>query len=158
MRTVAFMALAFLAAFAEASQQSVVTTLKGRWTSTPWLLELAEFLNGENPEAFWSLMDHLADEPLTLDSKAAYGKVMEWVSAHLTSAQIKLLKFGLSLRVESPKIQMFQQIALDFGVDKAGCEAVVQNPANAAVQCIQKVDDLQAFASKEAFSLFPGPF
>ena len=150
MWTTALLALASLAALTEASQQqSVLTTLKGRWASTPWVLELAEFVNGENPEVFWSLMDHLADEPLggQPDSKEAYDKMMEWISGHLSSAQIKLLKFGLSLRVESPKIQMFQQIALDFGVDKAGCGAVVQNPANGALQCIQKVDDLKAFAN-----------
>jgi len=137
----------------EKSSQRVITVLKGQWQSTPWLLELAEYLEQENHEYFWALMDHLAElDDLPTGDKQGYEKMMEWTSRYLSQSQIKLLKFSLSLRLESPKIQMFRQVALDFGIDKLGCPAVVQNPLNDQTKCIDDVDDLEAFASKPAES------
>ena len=69
---------------------------------------------------------------------------------YLSQSQIKLLKFSLSLRLESPKIQMFRQVALDFGIDILGCPAVVQNPLNDQTKCIDDVDDLEAFVSSKS--------
>ena len=91
-------------------------------------------------------MDHLAE---TEDH--TYKSQMEWANGQMSEGQIKLLQFSLSLRTESPKIQMFQQIALDFGVDKLDCPAVVQNPANNAISCLESVPDLQKFASESNF-------
>ena len=97
-------------------------------------------------------MDHLAE---TEDH--TYKSQMEWANGQMSEGQIKLLQFSLSLRIESPKIQMFQQIALDFGVDKLECPAVVQNPANNAISCLESVPDLEEFASESNLLFtFPG--
>jgi len=45
---------------------------------------------------------------------------------YLAEGQISLLRFSLGLRVYSPKIEMFQQIALVAGVPKLNCPAVAQ--------------------------------
>merc|ERR1719334_1003229 len=78
-------------------EQSVITSLKGRWRSTPWVLEMAEYLNTESPDTFWSFMDHLAE---TEDH--TYKSQMEWANGQMSEGQIKLLQFSLSLRIESP--------------------------------------------------------
>ena len=43
----------------------------------------------------------------------------------MSPAKIKLLKFELALRSHSPKIEMFQQIAKDRGVNKMPCKNVI---------------------------------
>ena len=45
---------------------------------------------------------------------------------YLTWTKLKLLRFALSLRTHSPKIEMFQQVAIEHGVDQLGCDAVVE--------------------------------
>ncbi len=45
---------------------------------------------------------------------------------YLSQSQVKLLKFDLSLRNFSPKIEMFQQIAIDRGVHELDCDAVIE--------------------------------
>ena len=47
-------------------------------------------------------------------------------SRYLSWTKLKLLRFALSLRTQSPKIEMFQQVAIDRGVDQLGCDAVVE--------------------------------
>ena len=57
---------------------------------------------------------------------------------YLSPSKIKLLKFELSLHSHSPKIEMFQQIAKDRGVNKMPCENVIDY--NGELSCDLKND------------------
>lgn len=56
----------------------------------------------------------------------------------LSRTQLNLLKFSLSLRTSSPKVEMFQQIAADRGVPKLNCPYVLEFNGKLACQ----IDDL----------------
>ena len=45
------------------------------------LIELSEYLEQENHEYFWALMDHLAElDDLPTGDKQGYEKIIEWTS------------------------------------------------------------------------------
>lgn len=56
-----------------------------------------------------------------------YTDAMSFASRYLSWTQLKLLKMSLALRSYSPRIEMFQQIAKDRGVDDKidDCEFVL---------------------------------
>ena len=94
------------------------------------MLEASEFLAEENNEFFWSFLEYFAEaDNVNLADKITdeelYNKVIEFCSRYLSKAQMKLLKFELSLHTNSPKVEMFQQIARDRGVHLLGCDTVV---------------------------------
>ena len=59
-------------------------------------------------------------------------------SRYLSPGKIKLLKFELALHSHSPKIEMFQQIAKDRGINKMQCENVLD--INGELSCEIKED------------------
>ena len=59
-------------------------------------------------------------------------------SRYLSPGKIKLLKFELALHSHSPKIEMFQQIAKDRGINKMPCENVLD--INGELSCEIKED------------------
>ncbi|CAG0918617.1 unnamed protein product [Notodromas monacha] len=61
----------------------------------------------------------------TETDKEYYDLVLETAERYLTAGRVRLLKFALSLRYYSPRIEMFRQIAADRGVPK-NCAAVVE--------------------------------
>ena len=115
---------------AEKKSKTVSSLLNAKWNRTPFLLETSEFLATENNQFFWDFLEYFS-EPDNVDLKGKitdqelYGKLMEFCSRYLSPAQIKLLKFELALHTNSPKIEMFQQIASDQGVHKLNCETVI---------------------------------
>lgn len=107
----------------------VSTLLNAKWARTPFVLEAAEFLAEENDDYFWDLLDFMAEpdnaEWINLPDKEVYGKIMSFSSRYLSEAQLKLMKFALSLRIHSPTIEMFQQVGIDRGVSNLDCDAVI---------------------------------
>ena len=59
-------------------------------------------------------------------------------SRYLSPGKIKLLKFEMALHSHSPKIEMFQQIAKDRGINKMPCENVLD--INGELSCEIKED------------------
>lgn len=51
---------------------------------------------------------------------------MDLSRKYLSEAQVSLMRFSLGLHVYSPKIEMFQQIAMVQGVPQQKCEAVIE--------------------------------
>lgn len=71
----------------------------------------------------------------------------------LSPSQINLLKFSLALRIYSPKIESFRQIALDRGIQNAECDIVVD--INGQLICdSSKIDDAIKSASNLQTSIF----
>ena len=127
--------------------KTVSTLLNAKWNSTPLALEISEFLNDEDPSFFWSFAEdvfkhteQLSDSMNNLKQsitpiayyvsfhfsetdKIKYETLVDIARRYLGEAQVSLMKFSLALHVYSPKVEMFQQIALVRGVPE-DCEAV----------------------------------
>lgn len=105
----------------EPKKKVVTTLLNAKWSSAPFVLEAAEFLAQESNFYFWEMMEFLAEEEANLShmtDKELYDKVISFSSRYLAGSQLSLLKLSLSLRAQSPRLEMFQQIAKDRLIDK----------------------------------------
>ncbi len=111
----------------------VTTQLNAKWPSTPFTLEAAEFLAEEaGNEAFWHFVDFLVEHEEEGDrqtDREKYQGTVSFASRFLSSTQLNLMKLSLSLRTQSPRIEMFQQVAEDRGVG----EKAAQCPANSPI-------------------------
>ncbi|XP_064106308.1 UDP-glucose:glycoprotein glucosyltransferase 1-like isoform X1 [Macrobrachium nipponense] len=98
----------------------VTTHLSTKWPHTPLLLEAAEYLAEENSAAFWGFVEIIAKKDIKVEvrenEKSLFAETLAAASNFLTPSQVKILKLSLSMRIYSPKIEMFRQIALDRGV------------------------------------------
>lgn len=65
--------------------------------------------------------------------KAKYEVLLDLSRKYLSEAQISLMKFSLGLHVYSPKIELFQQIAMVQEVPKKNCDAVAE--LNGILEC-----------------------
>jgi len=68
---------------------------------------------------------------------------------YLTWTKLKLLRFSLSLRTQSPKIEMFEQVAIDRGVDQLGCDAVVEFRGKLSCQLPESIEPGDAAQSTD---------
>uniref|UniRef100_A0AAV2JJA9 UDP-glucose ceramide glucosyltransferase-like 1 n=1 Tax=Knipowitschia caucasica TaxID=637954 RepID=A0AAV2JJA9_KNICA len=104
--------------------KGVTTTLTTKWRETPLLLEASEFMAEESQEKFWDFVE--ANENIEGEhdgtDQAYYELIMKKASALLSSVQLNMLKFALSLREYSATIHSFQQIASIDG-PPTGCSA-----------------------------------
>uniref|UniRef100_A0A915CVM7 UGGT thioredoxin-like domain-containing protein n=1 Tax=Ditylenchus dipsaci TaxID=166011 RepID=A0A915CVM7_9BILA len=79
----------------------------------------------------WSVASHEEEYNYSIKQAATY----------LSNARLDLLKFALSLRLYSPKLQVFQQIAEEFPNTQSKCLAFVD--LNGEVTCqLGEIDDL----------------
>ncbi|XP_076013398.1 UDP-glucose:glycoprotein glucosyltransferase 1 [Genypterus blacodes] len=96
-----------------ADSKAVTTTLTTKWTDTPLLLEASEFLAEESHEKFWDFVEISQNIEGDHDDtdQAYYDMIVKTASALLSSVQVNMLKFALSLRAYSATVHSFQQIA-----------------------------------------------
>ena len=97
----------------------ITVSLESNWKETPLLLETSEFLWEELPNAFWSFVDAVHDkfkgESITsMTPGDEYSISLDFASDVLNNnpSRVSLLKFALSLRMYSPAVEMFNQMAL----------------------------------------------
>ncbi|XP_056151310.1 UDP-glucose:glycoprotein glucosyltransferase 1 [Lampris incognitus] len=96
-----------------ADSKAITTTLTTKWSSTPLLLEASEFLAEESHEKFWDFVEANQNIEREHDDtdQAYYDLIVKRASALLSSVQVNMLKFALSLRAYSSTVNSFQQIA-----------------------------------------------
>nr|XP_061798346.1 UDP-glucose:glycoprotein glucosyltransferase 1-like [Nerophis lumbriciformis] len=107
-----------------ADSKAVTTTLTAKWADTPLLLEASEFLAEESQEKFWDFVEasqNIEEHDADTD-QAYYELIMEKAGTLLSSIQVNMLKFALSLRAYSATVHSFQQIASNE-TPPAGCSA-----------------------------------
>ncbi|XP_012274348.1 UDP-glucose:glycoprotein glucosyltransferase isoform X2 [Orussus abietinus] len=106
----------------------VTTLINAKWNDTPLVLEVAEYLNDENSNYFWSFIDKVSNRTDDLANSATererYNILMEIVSDFLSPAELAVLKLGLSLRIYSARIEMFSQMAQNRNASGLGCNNV----------------------------------
>ena len=79
------------------------------------LFQAAEYLNSENPDYFWTFVSDLSELALwpQMTASEQHETVLRLAAKSLSPAQVKLLQFALSLKTESPKIEMYSHLAID---------------------------------------------
>uniref|UniRef100_A0A7N9AML1 UDP-glucose glycoprotein glucosyltransferase 1 n=1 Tax=Mastacembelus armatus TaxID=205130 RepID=A0A7N9AML1_9TELE len=114
----------FVAVSAGADSKAVTTTLTTKWADTPLLLEASEFLAEESQEKFWDFVEANQNIEGQHDDtdQAYYDLIVKKASALLSSVQVNMLKFALSLRAYSATVHSFQQIASNEP-PPSGCSA-----------------------------------
>ncbi|XP_054469981.1 UDP-glucose:glycoprotein glucosyltransferase 1 [Anoplopoma fimbria] len=108
----------------DADSKAVTTTLATKWTDTPLLLEASEFLAEESQEKFWDFVEanqNIEGEHEDTD-QAYYDLIVKKAGVLLSSVELNMLKFALSLRAYSSTVHSFQQIASNEP-PPAGCSA-----------------------------------
>ncbi|XP_069563366.1 UDP-glucose:glycoprotein glucosyltransferase 1 isoform X1 [Brachyistius frenatus] len=107
-----------------ADSKAVTTTLTTKWADTPLLLEASEFLAEESQEKFWDFVEanqNIEGEHDDTD-QAYYDLIVKKASSLLSSIQLNMMKFALSLRAYSATVYSFQQIA-STEPPPSGCSA-----------------------------------
>ena len=85
-------------------------------------------MNTESPDYFWSFVSDLSDlsDFSARTDGQKYEAVLELAGKSLTASQVDLLKFSLSLKTESPKVEMHSHLASDRGVQDLNCPVVYE--------------------------------
>nr|XP_002120850.2 UDP-glucose:glycoprotein glucosyltransferase 1 isoform X2 [Ciona intestinalis] len=113
----------------KADPKSIVTSLKSKWKSTPLIIEASEFMASESTDAFWKYVETIMGFDIAhqtdISARTLYQTALK--AAHITfdddkmdSLNMQLLKFALSLRTYSPRVEMFHQLAVINGL--TGCD------------------------------------
>ncbi|XP_028846353.1 UDP-glucose:glycoprotein glucosyltransferase 2 isoform X5 [Denticeps clupeoides] len=110
-----------------ASSKGVTASLKAKWSMTPLLLETSEFIGEDGEEKFWQFVDTVKELTVYKNGESVrsyYNLITKKAGQFLTDLQVRLLKLALSLRVYSPAVHAFQQIASDEPPPEA-CSAFI---------------------------------
>ncbi|KAL8598827.1 hypothetical protein ACOMHN_015406 [Nucella lapillus] len=147
MRVQAMLVLAAALVFhggVDGKQKPVTIRLDAKWSSTPILCEVSEFLAKESSDFFWAFVRDLSYTQ-NLDhetDKSLYSMALSLASKHISPLQLNLLKLSLSLRAFSPAVQTHQQIAQELPISKE-CHAFIE--VKGEVSCDpKKLDSLLA--------------
>ncbi|XP_076324138.1 UDP-glucose-glycoprotein glucosyltransferase isoform X3 [Tachypleus tridentatus] len=111
------------------SQKSITVQLDAKWLDTPLYLEASEYLAEDSPDYFWKYVESIVRlGPGALQQKTAkqqYEVVIDIASKLLSPPKLAFLKFSFALRVYSPTIEMFHQIAKSTHFP-SDCDSVAQ--------------------------------
>ena len=64
-------------------KQSITTVLNAKWSSTPFALEISEFLNDIKSDYFWEYLEYLSENEIVegkFTDKEFYDKLIEFSS------------------------------------------------------------------------------
>uniref|UniRef100_A0A8D3CH03 UDP-glucose ceramide glucosyltransferase-like 1 n=1 Tax=Scophthalmus maximus TaxID=52904 RepID=A0A8D3CH03_SCOMX len=150
MRLLWFLLLSLLSAVSGGTDsKAVTTTLTTKWADTPLLLE------ARYNAAPLSKMLHMTCVctccPHKDTDQAYYDLIVKKASALLSSVQVNMLKFALSLRAYSATVNSFQQIASNES-PPSGCSAFV------SIQGVKTCDDVIFEALLETAPERPKPY
>jgi len=142
-------------------KKPIVTQLQAKWAQTPLTLEAAEFLNTESPDYFWNYVNTICKASPSIpgaSDQSLYDAALVAAASSLSPAQLDLLKFALSLRTESPKIEMHAHLAVDRGVGELHCDTVFDHNNKLSCSLPDKLVDGVRSPSYSSDHIFPGQF
>lgn len=129
---------------AQKKRKPIVTQLNAKWDQTPMILEASEFLAEESNDKFWDFVSFVSSLPeeslLHKTDEERHETILELAAGLVTKSQLEILRFSLSLRTHSPKIEMFRQIAADLGVTKMKCSTVFDLGGKLTCDLPEKLD------------------
>jgi len=151
------------------AKKSVITSLDAQWSHTSFLAETSEFIAKESNTHFWEFVDLVTDKVNPVEWKdrtheKEYELAVKNAVTVLSVSRSDLLKLALSLRLYSPRIQVFQQIAEGFDDNIKKCPAFVE--VNGKQTCQADLTESLVFketgpSSNGFYSIdhvFPAPF
>lgn len=121
--------------------------LDASWKQTPIHMEASEFLAEKKNESFWTLIDGMHGKSVSTD-KELYELILDTSSKILASTELDVLKFSLSIRSYSARVQLFQQIA--FEIVPADCPIFYQD-STGKITC--NIDEVSTVDSTETSTL-----
>jgi len=102
------------------------------WAPTPLIIEASEYFADKADEGkFWEFVESLPNDIYEKTDKQHYDTSIELASKIVSNVQLSLIKFALSIRNFSPKLQAYKQLwqaALNFGCsikDKDGAVVLI---------------------------------
>ncbi|MPC29875.1 UDP-glucose:glycoprotein glucosyltransferase [Portunus trituberculatus] len=114
----------------QAKSKPITTHLTAKWPDSPLLLEASEYMAEESLATFWGFVETIAEMDVNAyrekTDKEKFEDTLMTASRFLLPSQLRILKFALSVRAYSPKIEMFRQIVIDRSLPSpVECGAVV---------------------------------
>ena len=70
-------------------KQSINTVLDAKWSQTPFVLEISEFLSDTKDEYFWAYLEYLAEDEIVnrkMTDKQFYQNLLEFTSRYSISS------------------------------------------------------------------------
>lgn len=114
--------LVFSLGLCENPGKSVRTRLHGNWKQTSILAEISEYIASENEELFWEfveLVNQKTNENFEKYSpKSIYDFGISIASELLNPSDIQILRFSLSSRMMSPRVEVHQKLGIKWKSDK----------------------------------------
>nr|XP_012149315.1 PREDICTED: UDP-glucose:glycoprotein glucosyltransferase isoform X2 [Megachile rotundata] len=134
----------------------VTTVIDAKWRETPLILEAAEYLNDENPNYFWKFIDTFANRDLrNVTARESYDIIIEFAEKYLSPSEIALLKLGLSLRIYSARVEMFNQMAENKNVSVFNCYNVVNigGVLTCSLEELENLIDKETWPKPDTYSI-----
>ncbi|KAJ8030685.1 UDP-glucose:glycoprotein glucosyltransferase 1 [Holothuria leucospilota] len=106
--------------FAGSAKKSkpITTSLETKWPLPPIIVEGSEFLAEKSNDKFWMFFQNLAElhegQVGSRENRSDYELLLKFAGQLLTSTELSLLKFALSVHHYAPRIEMYNQIANDL--------------------------------------------
>jgi len=85
--------------------------LDAKWKQTPFTMEASEYISERSNEKFWKYIKSFEDQDQqVVTPKDEYSQAIAKASLVLSAIQINAMKFSMSLRSYSARVQLFNQI------------------------------------------------
>ncbi|XP_050434765.1 UDP-glucose:glycoprotein glucosyltransferase [Adelges cooleyi] len=101
--------------------KTVTTMIDTKWSLTPLVLEMAEYMAEDSQHSLWSFVDNISDLHPVLkeleNDEIKYQSALSNAELLLSKSKLRLLKFSLSMHIYSPRIEMYAQMAADRGIE-----------------------------------------
>ena len=128
--------------------------LDAKWKQTPLYLEAAEFIAEKSEPLFWDYVNEMLGLAKTTE-KENYDLLLEKTQKIISAMEVQVLKFSLSIRSYSARVQLFQQIASELKTD---CKIFYQS-GNGKLTCNFDdivYDDSSELSTQSFDHVFPG--
>nr|XP_054771675.1 UDP-glucose:glycoprotein glucosyltransferase 1-like [Lytechinus pictus] len=112
-------------ALGASKSRPITTTLEAKWTRHSVAMETSEFIAEKSDAAFWKFLEQVSayKENFSHD-EALYHFTLKMANRHLSSMELDLLKWALSIHAYAPKIEMYHQIARSLAVPE-NCDTFI---------------------------------
>ncbi|XP_065644022.1 UDP-glucose:glycoprotein glucosyltransferase 1 isoform X2 [Hydra vulgaris] len=108
-----FLTLLQLLVLCLCSEKFVRIELDAKWRQTPLPIEASEFIARQSNIKFWKYIESF-QSAFNASAKELYNEALAKAGLMLSSTELDAMKFSLSIRVQSPKVQFYQQMADSF--------------------------------------------
>eukprot|EP00111_Clytia_hemisphaerica_P002468 TCONS_00007064-protein len=130
-------------------------SLDAKWKNTPLALEASEYIADADSGSFWKFIERFDGKEKKTD-KAIYDEIFASAKDVVSSADLDMLKFSLSVRNYSPRVQLHYQLSIDL---KQDCGIFFQSADDKTTCDLDKVlNDRSSFSvtPQEFDHIYPG--